>query len=89
MKKCAIVTGGASGIGRAVVAALSREGNTVVVADKDEKTGLLVAEEHGGLFVGVDLAAGASCRTLIDKTINRYGRIDILINNAGFQHVAP
>ncbi len=89
MDKCAIITGGGSGIGKAVVEALSREGTNVVVADRDEEKGGRVAREHGGLFVGVDLAAEASCRTLIDKTISRYGRVDILINNAGFQHVAP
>ncbi len=89
MKKCAIITGGASGIGKAIVEALSREGNNVVVADKDEITGAQVASEHNGLFVGVDLAREASCRALVDKAISHYDRVDILINNAGFQHVAP
>lgn len=88
MKKCAIITGGASGIGKAIVEALSREGHNVVVADRDEETGVRVAREYDGLFVGVDLAKESSCRYLVDQTLSRYGRVDILVNNAGFQHVA-
>ncbi len=89
MKKCAIITGGASGIGKAIVEALSQDGCNVVVADRDSEAGTKVATTHEGLFVGVDLARESSCRELIDKTISHYGRVDILINNAGFQHVAP
>lgn len=89
MDKCAIVTGGASGIGKAIVETLTRAGNNVVVADRDEEAGSRLAREQNGLFIGVDLTEQASCRTLIDETIAHYGRVDILINNAGFQHVAP
>jgi len=89
MKKCAIITGGASGIGKAIVEALSQEGHDVVVADRDSEAGNSVATTHDGLFVWADLARESSCRELIDKTISHYGRVDILINNAGFQHVAP
>jgi len=89
MTKCAIVTGGASGIGKAVAEALSQTGHDVVVADKNETDGLSLAKDIGGYFVKVDLAEQESCRALIDATVNHYGRIDILVNNAGFQHVSP
>jgi len=89
MTKCAIVTGGASGIGKAIAEALAQEGHRVVVADVNEEQGLSVAEEVAGYFVQVDLSERASCRHLVDATVREYGRIDILVNNAGFQHVSP
>lgn len=89
MKRCAVVTGGASGIGKAVVEALSREHHDVVIADMAEERGRAVAEETGGYFVQADLTERESCRQLIDSVIGTYGRIDILVNNAGFQHVSP
>jgi len=89
IKKCAIVTGGASGIGKSIVETLSKEGYEVVVADINEKAGLLVAKEVGGFFVKVDLVEQKSCISLVKKIFKKYGRIDILINNAGFQHISP
>ena len=89
MKKCAIVTGGASGIGKSVAESLAQEGHRVVVADMNEEKGLAVAENVLGYFVKVDLAERESCRHLVDATVREYGRIDILVNNAGFQHVSP
>ena len=89
MKKSAIVTGGASGIGKSIVEALSQKGYNVVVADINEKAGLLVAKKVNGFFIKVDLAVQESCLRLVNETIKEFGRIDILINNAGFQHVSP
>ena len=89
MKRVAIVTGAASGIGRAVAEALSREGHELVVADRDGEQGSAVAEQIGGLFVEVDLVERASCRRLVDTAVEAYGGVDILVNNAGFQHVSP
>jgi len=89
MKKCAIVTGAASGIGKAVAEALAREGHDVVVADVNEEQGLAVAEKISGHFVKADLSQRESCRQLVDAAIEEYGRVDILVNNAGFQHVSP
>lgn len=89
MKKCAIVTGGASGIGKSVAEALSEAGHDVVVADINEKQGRLIAEKIGGSFFEVNLAEQASCRRLIDTAAGAHGGIDILVNNAGFQHVSP
>ena len=89
MKKCAIVTGGASGIGKAVAQALYREGCDIVIADLNEEKGTETAEELKGTFCQADLTEQESCRTLVDAAIEAYGRIDILVNNAGFQHVSP
>lgn len=89
MKKCAIVTGGASGIGKSIAKALSKDNYNVVVADMNESAGAMVAKKVSGFFVKVDLVKRKSCIDLIKKTINKFGRIDILINNAGFQHVSP
>jgi 3-hydroxybutyrate dehydrogenase len=89
LKRSAIVTGSASGIGKSVAEALAQEGHEVVVADMDEGNGLSVAEKIAGHFVKVDLAERRSCRDLVDATLEKCGRVDILVNNAGFQHVAP
>jgi 3-hydroxybutyrate dehydrogenase len=89
MTRCAIVTGGASGIGRSVAEALGGEGYGVVVADVNKVQGLVVAEEISGHFVQADLTERGACRHLVDEAIGKYGRIDILVNNAGFQHVSP
>ena len=89
MKKCAIVTGAASGIGKSVAEALGQEGHAVVIADINEENGLSVAEKIGGSFVKADLTDPESCRYVIDTAMSKYGRIDILVNNAGFQHVSP
>ena len=89
MKKCAIVTGAASGIGEAVAEALAREGHSVVVADVNEERGLAVAARISAHFVKADLSQRESCRQLMDAAIEEYGRADILINNAGFQHISP
>lgn len=88
-KKSAIVTGGASGIGLSIVKALAGEGHNVVIADLNEENGRAAAQETGGLFVPADLAARESCRHLINVTADKFGGVDILINNAGFQHVSP
>ena len=88
--RVAVVTGGASGIGRAIATALAADGATVVVADRDEAnaqavaTGLLHATAHV-----VDLSDTGACRAMIEAVIRRHGRLDILINGAGFQHMAP
>jgi 3-hydroxybutyrate dehydrogenase len=89
MKKCAIVTGAASGIGEAVAEALAREGHDVVVADVNEERGLAVATRISAHFVKADLSQRESCRQLVDAATEEYGRVDILVNNAGFQHISP
>jgi 3-hydroxybutyrate dehydrogenase len=78
----ALITGGASGIGRACAARLADAGAAVVVADRDAEAAAAAAKEVGGTAVTVDLSDLAAVDALdLD--------VDILVNNAGLQHVAP
>jgi len=87
--KVAIVTGAASGIGRAIARRLAAEGAAVVVADMQEEGGQAVANEIRGAFVRTDLARRQDCQELVHKTAELYGAVHILVNNAGFQHIDP
>jgi 3-hydroxybutyrate dehydrogenase len=78
----ALITGGASGIGRACAARLAEAGASVVVVDRDAAAAAAAAQEVGGTSVTVDLSDLAAIDALdLD--------VDILVNNAGLQHVAP
>lgn len=86
--KVAVVTGAASGIGRAIAIRLAADGAQVVAVDRNpEAAG--EAEAIGARFLACDLSQRADCRIVIDRTLDLFGRVDILVNNAGFQHVAP
>lgn len=86
--KIAIVTGAASGIGYAVSQALAREGVRVVMADVNEEKLKTAAAEVGGDFAVADLSKRADCKALADFALDKYGRVDILVNVAGLQNVA-
>ena len=86
--KVAIVTGAASGIGRATASLLAKEGAKVVIADIDGVNGRKVAEEirrEGGeaLFVKHDVTTESDWSEVIEKTLAEFGKLDILVNNAG------
>jgi NAD(P)-dependent dehydrogenase (short-subunit alcohol dehydrogenase family) len=81
--KVAVITGAASGIGRATARRFAAEGASVVVADFDDVHGPEIAEEINGLFVKVDVADEQSVIAMYDKTVEVYGGIDVLFNNAG------
>jgi 3-hydroxybutyrate dehydrogenase len=83
------VTGGASGIGRAIATDLAAQGARVVVADLDEREGKAIASSIDGLFQRTDVSSADDCRTLVDAAVREYGSVDILVNDAGLQHVAP
>jgi NAD(P)-dependent dehydrogenase (short-subunit alcohol dehydrogenase family) len=92
--KVAIVTGAASGIGRASAFAFSREGAKIVAVDIDRTPGEESVEQirqHGGdaFFDRADVSSEAEVKSLVDRTIARWGRIDILFNNAGVVLVKP
>lgn len=89
--KIALITGADSGIGRAVAIAFAREGADVAIAYLDEhedaKETARWVEEAGRqcLLLPGDLAQKANCQTIVDKTVEQFGRIDVLVNNAAFQ----
>jgi NAD(P)-dependent dehydrogenase (short-subunit alcohol dehydrogenase family) len=81
--KVAIITGAASGIGRATAVRFAEEGAHVVVADLNEETGVEFAQQIGGTFVQVNVADEDSVKSMYEKVIAVYGGVDILFNNAG------
>jgi len=84
-----VVTGAASGIGLAIAKRLSQDNLNIVIADIDKIQGVKVAEELNALFVQSDLSKAPACQALIKETVEHFGGVDILINNAGFQQVSP
>jgi NAD(P)-dependent dehydrogenase (short-subunit alcohol dehydrogenase family) len=91
LDKKAIITGGDSGIGRAVALAFAREGADVAVSylneHEDAKETQRLVEEAGRqcLLLPGDISKAAHCRELVKKTVEAFGRIDILVNNAAHQ----
>jgi NAD(P)-dependent dehydrogenase (short-subunit alcohol dehydrogenase family) len=81
--KVAIITGAASGIGRATALRFASEGAKVVVADLSEKEGTELANEIGGTFVKVNVADEESVKAMYASVVETYGGVDILFNNAG------
>ena len=91
--KACLVTGGGSGIGRAVCLLFAREGAQVAAADMDVESAERTAAEirgRGGsaLAVEVDVSRAESVRRMVETTIENLGRIDVLVNNAGFGFAA-
>jgi len=89
--KATVITGGDSGIGRAVALAFAREGADVLIAylneHEDAKETARLVEEAGrkAVLVPGDIADPAHCRAIVDKAVQEFGRIDVLVNNAAFQ----
>lgn len=91
-RKVAIITGGDSGIGRAVAVGFAKEGATVVIAyyneHKDAKETKEFIERLGGtcMLITGDIKDTKFCDKIVSETMKNYGRIDILVNNAGIQY---
>jgi NAD(P)-dependent dehydrogenase (short-subunit alcohol dehydrogenase family) len=88
--KTVIVTGGASGMGRATALEFAREGANVVVADLDERAGRAVVAEMAALdgrggFVAADVSRAADCRRVVEEAVASFGGVDVLFNNVGIQ----
>lgn len=91
--KKAIITGGDSGIGRAVAIAFAREGADVVISylneHRDAEDTARLVEEAGqkAVLVAGDITRPEHCRHLVDQAVKAFGHVDILVNNAAFQQL--
>lgn len=84
--KIAVVTGGAQGIGKAIVKVMSEKGAKVVIADIDEKAAEQTTKEIPNTeFYKIDLCNDSEVETMFEYINNTYGRIDVLVNDAGIQ----
>lgn len=85
--RVAVVTGGTKGIGRGIAEAFLAEGASVVVNGRSADTGAKVIEEFAvgdrAAFIAADVTKKEQLESLIEQTVERYGRIDIMVNNAG------
>ena len=84
--KVAIVTGAASGFGAGIAKRFTQEGAKVLVVDIDAPKGARVAQELGALFVQVDVTKSAHWERLIAEALAKFGRLDVVVNNAGWTH---
>jgi NAD(P)-dependent dehydrogenase (short-subunit alcohol dehydrogenase family) len=90
--KVAVITGGDSGIGRSVAVMFAREGADVAIVflneteDAEQTLRMIEAESRKCLLIKGDIGKAAFCNSVIDKTIKKLGRIDIVVNNAAEQH---
>jgi 3-oxoacyl-[acyl-carrier protein] reductase len=81
--KVCLITGGASGIGKATAIRFAEEGANVVICDLAEEAGKQVAEEIGGRFFKVNVADRQGVQAWVDEVVQEFGTVDVLINNAG------
>jgi NAD(P)-dependent dehydrogenase (short-subunit alcohol dehydrogenase family) len=86
--KVALITGGASGIGRATALLFARHGARVVIADLNQAAGEQVSEEiksagASSLFEAADVTQGTDCRRVVERAVGKFGAIHVLFNNAG------
>ena len=87
-RRVVLVTGGASGIGRAVCAAFAAAGDRVAVADINEAGAAAAAEAAGGMAVAVDVTDRRSVAAGVERVVAAWGRIDVLAHAAGWDRIA-
>ncbi|MDT3686309.1 MAG: SDR family NAD(P)-dependent oxidoreductase [Pseudorhodoplanes sp.] len=92
--KTALITGGASGIGRATVLEFARSGASVICADVNDEQGMALQREAASTnfaveFVHVDLSSSESIHDCASKVLNKHPRVDILVNAAGWNDIQP
>ena len=85
----ALITGGSSGIGKGIAAALVAEGSDVVITGRSEEKLAAAAAEVGCAHRRADVSVEAEAIASVGDFVEEHGRIDILVNNAGFGHFAP
>ncbi len=93
-KKVIAITGATSGIGKGIARMLAKEGASVVIAGRNREKGVSLEEElrkkgEDCCFIATDVEKVEDCRALIDKTVERYGKIDGLVNDAGIFPCIP
>jgi NAD(P)-dependent dehydrogenase (short-subunit alcohol dehydrogenase family) len=84
----ALITGGTSGIGEATALLFAKEGADVAITGRDRDRGKAVLKQmkqfgDAGIFLRADVSSAGDCRRAVEETLNAFGRIDILFNNAG------
>ncbi len=89
--KVAVVTGGANGIGAGVITRFANEGMNAVIADIDDKSGEALVEALADapgevIYVHTDISSRESVEALFEKTVEAFGRVDVLVNNAAYVH---
>ena len=84
-KRVALVTGGTSGIGEATAVLFAEEGAQGAIVGRNEERGNAVAQRigRGAIFIPADVCSADDCRRSIERTVDAFGRIDVLFNNAG------
>ncbi|MEX1074603.1 MAG: SDR family oxidoreductase, partial [Burkholderiales bacterium] len=84
--KVALVTGGGSGFGAGIAQRFAEEGAKLLVNDINAEGGARIAKQVGGEFVQADVAKGADWAKLVAAATAKFGRLDIVVNNAGWTH---
>ncbi len=89
-----VVTGGARGIGRAICEVFAEEGAKVVISDIDKEEGTKTLNKirklsPASVFISADVSKEYEVKSLIDKTVDIFGKLDIIVNNAGIHHMGP
>lgn len=92
--RVAVVTGGANGIGVAYALGMAKEGARVVIADLDQEAGERVIQDMKkaggeGIFIRTDVSQKEDVENMVAETIKAYGKLDIIVNNAGILFTAP
>ena len=87
-EKVALVTGASSGLGAAVAKLFAQRGATVFGIARDaERMAKVFTEVPGGHYASVDITDPAACRDAVEQCVQRFGRLDVLVNNAGFHQM--
>lgn len=88
-QRSALITGGTGGIGLAIAQRFQADGMHVAVLDLDRPAARDIAAQHGLTFIAADLSVRADCHRAVAEVVAELGALDVLVNNAGFQHIDP